>query len=95
MLENINLFIAIVVGLCAIIGNGILTVQYIWRAAQRIGQLERRLEKSEQDLNNLRQITRQMVATETWKIQVQLTHIQEHLEDKTGYHAPSFQRYDD
>lgn len=63
-----------------------------WKVATRYGELMRRIDKLEYDLNNLREINRRQIHEQVWRLQMQITHVQEHLEGVTEYHAPSLQR---
>lgn len=88
MLEHINSIIVIITGLLTVISYFLVSVK-------AFAKLETKIEILEKDLNNLKQITKQMVNTETWILRIQITHIQEFLEKHDSYHPPTLDKYDD
>lgn len=67
---------------------------FIWRVSTWFAVLDTRIEKNQRDINNAANSIREDARENYQVIQMQISHVQEHLAVRDGYHAPTIRKWD-
>lgn len=73
-----------------LITNVIAVASATWWVAKIYGRLEAKIDANRRDINELGKTLRDRIRQENRINQLQILHLQGHLEKTSNYHAPSF-----
>lgn len=79
----------------AIFGIIIALIGFLWKTASIYGDLKYQVKRNYNDINRMGEVLREEIKRENWLLRASLNHMQEHLNTKDGYHAPSWRIDDD
>ena len=76
--------------------SGLITVGIVlWKLSEWKTTLILKIQKNEEDINNLGNSIRKKIATENYYQNVQIEHIARHLEETTSYRHPTMGGFDE